>query len=219
MVFAAASLSEAVEQMASEFEAIHPDVTVSINVAGSSSLREQVLDGAPADVYLSADLANMDVLVDEGAVDGEPTVVATNDLTIGVPAGNPAGLEGVESFEEGSLLLGVCAPEVPCGDLAAQMFDAAGVDPIIDTEEPNVRALVLKISEGELDGGIVYATDVQARPDIDGLPIPATVNQTNSSPLAVLAEAPNPVAASLFADFVAGPEGERTFRAFGFGAP
>jgi molybdate transport system substrate-binding protein len=162
VVSAAASLGPVLEDVALAFEEARPDVDVVLNLGGSSTLREQVLAGAPADVFLSADVANAQAVADAGLAAAGPTVFATNRLVVVVPPGNPAGVTGLESFADPDLVLGLCAPAVPCGTFARQALDAAGIVPVLDTEEPDVRALVTKVAAGELDAGVAYATDLAA---------------------------------------------------------
>lgn len=161
-VFAASSLTDAFTALAAAFEAGHPGIEVTVNFAGSSSLREQVLAGAPADVFAAAAVADMDSLAAAGALAGEARIFARNTVVIAVPAGNPAGIAGPEDFARPSLLIGLCSPEVPCGRYAREALAAAGVTPSPDTLEPDARALLSKIAAGELDAGIVYATDAAA---------------------------------------------------------
>ncbi len=162
-VFAAASLTDSFEVLAAAFEAGHPGVTVTLNFAASSALREQILAGAPADVFASASADDMNRLAAAGALAGEPRVFARNRMVIAVPAGNPAGITGLEDFADPGRLIGLCAEEIPCGRYAREALASAGVTPSPDTLEPDVRALLTKVAAGELDAGIVYATDIAAR--------------------------------------------------------
>ncbi|MDZ7676768.1 MAG: molybdate ABC transporter substrate-binding protein [Acidimicrobiales bacterium] len=219
-VFAAASLTDAFDEVADAFEAADPDVDVSVDVsfAGSSSLREQVLEGAPADVFASANVPNMDAVVEAGAA-GSPRVFATNRLQIVVPAGNPAGIDGLDDFADDELLVGLCAAEVPCGDFARQALDRAGVRPAPDTNEPDVRALLTKVEAGELDAGIVYVTDVASAGDrVEGIDIPDEHNVVATYPIATLTGSGDPEAAAAFVAFVLG-DGQDVLAEFGFGRP
>jgi molybdate transport system substrate-binding protein len=219
-VSAAASLTDAFESVAAAFEEDNPGVDVVLNLAGSASLREQILGGAPVDVFASADMANMAQLVAAGATAGEPLVFARNQLQIAVPAGNPGRVTGIEDFADDALFLGLCAVGVPCGDFARQALAEAGVDPAIDTQEPDVRSLLTKIVEGELDAGIVYATDVMAAGSaVEGIDLPDEVNIAVDYPIAVLAGAPNPVLAQEFVEFVRSPHGQALLTEYGFALP
>src|SRR5688572_30775544 len=176
LVFAAASLTEAFENLADAFETAHPDLGVELSFGASSSLAQQILEGAPADVFASADYSNMDHVIEGGAASNS-SVVVRNSLQIAVPAGNPGGVAGLGDFAREDLLIGLCAEGVPCGDFAREALANAGVVAAVDTNEPDVRALLLKIEVGELDAGIVYSTDVLAAGDlVMGIEVPADVN-------------------------------------------
>ncbi|MDW3219548.1 MAG: substrate-binding domain-containing protein [Acidimicrobiales bacterium] len=131
-------------------------------IAGSSRLVRQLADGAAADLLITADAATMEQALADGLVDTTLGVVARNRLVFAVAPDNPGGITSVEDLGDGDRFLGVCAPEVPCGRLAAAALDELGIEVAADTEEPNVRALALKIARGELDGGLIYATDARA---------------------------------------------------------
>lgn len=216
-VSAAASLTDALAAIETGFTSTHPEVDVLINLGGSSTLREQILQGAPVDVFISADPSHTGTIQERGAAAGEPVPVARNRLQIAVPAGNPAGIDGLEDLADEDLLVGVCAEQVPCGRLAREVFRKAGVDPAIDTEEPDVRALLTKVETGELDAGITYATDVSSRPDaVAGIEIPDGVGVAAEYSLVVLADAPNPAAAEAFASFLLSGTGQSILADHGF---
>lgn len=217
-VFAAASLTDAFTDVAVAFEDAHPDATVELNFAGSSTLREQILQGAPADVYAPADVSNMDRVVHAGLV-AEPETFATNDLQIAVPPGNPAHVEGLEDFGEADLVLGLCAEEVPCGEFSRRVLEAAGVTPEPDTREPDVRALLTKVEAGELDAGIVYTTDVVSAANVEGIDIPQDRNVVATYPIGVVRDAEPVALVAAFVDFVLGADGQAILRSHGFGAP
>jgi molybdate transport system substrate-binding protein len=220
LVSAAASLTDAFGEIKAAFEAKDPGVEVTLNFAASSSLREQILEGAPADVFASANPSNMDQVVKAGDVAGTPQTFARNLLQIAVPAGNPAGIRGLQDFSNPQLLIGLCAEGVPCGDFARQALHNAGVTPTIDTNEPDVRALLTKIESGELDAGITYVTDVASTGGkVEGIDIPADDNVIAEYPIAVLAHAPNPRAAQEFVDFVLSGQGQTILAKYGFAAP
>jgi len=219
LVSAAASLTDAFAEIESVFETAHPGVDVVLNFGSSSSLREQILEGAPADVFASANTSNMDQVVEAGEAD-DPHIFATNLLQIAVPAGNEAGVSGLADFANEDLLIGLCAEDVPCGDFGRQALENAGVNPAIDSNEPDVRALLTKIEAGELDAGIVYVTDIaSAAGTVEGIEIPAEHNVSAEYPIAVLLNAPNPHAADAFVTMVLSDEGQEILREFGFAAP
>jgi molybdate transport system substrate-binding protein len=219
LVFAAASLTDAFEEIAAAFEEATPGVSVQLNLGGSSSLREQILDGAPADVFASANMSNMDAVVAEDLA-RDPQIFATSDLQIVVPAGNPGGVEGLDDFARADLLIGLCASEVPCGAFGRQVLEAAGVDPAHDTDEPDVRALLSKVATGELDAGLVYRTDVIAAGDaVEGVDIPNALNVVAEYQVAALTDATNGAGATTFLDYLLSPEGRAILRSYGFGSP
>jgi molybdate transport system substrate-binding protein len=216
-VFAAASLTDAFGESAAAFEAEHPGVTVTLNFAASSALREQILAGAPADVFASASADDMDQLAGAGAPAGEPRVFARNRLVIAVPAGNPAGITGLEDFADPGRLIGLCAEEVPCGRYARRALASAGVTASLDTNEPDVRALVTKVAAGELDAGIVYATDVTD--GVEAIEIPVVHAVAAAYSIVVLGASPRQDLAGAFVDFVLSPRGQARLAVHGFEAP
>ncbi|MGI9646441.1 MAG: molybdate ABC transporter substrate-binding protein [Ilumatobacteraceae bacterium] len=216
-VFAAASLTGAFGELADAFEAASPGVTVELNVAGSSSLREQILQGAPADVFASADEANMAELIDAVEVDGPPRTFATNRITIGVPSDNPGGVVELADLADDELLVGLCAAGVPCGDLARTVLESAGVEAAVDTNEPNVRALAAKLADGELDAGLVYVTEVAPAGELLGVPVPSAADAVTRYSIVVLDGAATD--ADGFVEFVLSPAGQAILAEYGFGAP
>lgn len=219
LVSAAASLTDAFGDVEDAFETMYPGVDVLINLAGSSTLREQILGGAPADVFASANMTVMDQVAGIAGVASDPEVFAGNLLQIAVPKGNPAGITGLEDFADDSLFLGLCAPLVPCGEFARQALANAGVTPAIDTNEPDVRSLLTKVAEGELDAAITYATDITASGAVEGIGIPANLNVAVRHPIAVLADAPNPEGGAAFVEFVLSADGKAILSAWGFASP
>ena len=220
LVSAAASLTDSFAEVEAAFEAANATVDVVMNLGSSSSLREQILEGAPADVFASANTSNMDQLAEGAEVEGEAQIFVLNELQIAVPAGNPAGITGLDDFANEDLLIGLCAEEVPCGSFGREALEKAGVTPAIDTNEPDVRALLTKVEAGELDAGIVYLTDVLSTAGAaEGVVIPEEFNVVAAYPIAALVNAPNPDAAAAFVDFVLSDEGQAILVGFGFSAP
>ena len=217
-VFAAASLRTSFAQIGEAFEAAHPGVEVAFNVAGSSDLAAQIVQGAPADVFASADTRTMDRVAEAGLVDDEPAVVATNVLTIAVPPGNPDAIGGLADLARPGLRLVQCAPQVPCGSAAEAVASHAGVDLSPVSEEPNVTDVLGKVRSGEADAGLVYVTDVTGA-GAEGVPFPESSAAVNRYPIAALRGARDPALAREFADFVAGPEARKVLEDAGFGAP
>lgn len=218
LISAAASLTDAFQAVETEFESRNPNSDVLLNLGSSSSLREQILEGAPVDVFASANRSNMEQVIDGGA-SSDSTVFALNSLQIAVPLGNPAGVEGLADFANPDLLIGLCASGVPCGEFGRQTLETAGVVPAVDTEEPDVRALLTKIEAGELDAGIVYVTDVLGSGAVDGIEIPEEFNIVAEYPIAVLTQAPNPDGAEAFVAFVLSEDGQAILQVYGFESP
>lgn len=220
LVSAAASLTDAFVDIEAAFEAAHPGTDVILNFGPSSGLREQILEGAPVDVFASANTANMDQVAGEGLVAGQPRIFAHNRLAIAVPAGNPAGITGPSDLGREDLLIGLCASSVPCGDFARTALARAGVDPAIDTNESDVRALLTKLGAGELDAGITYVTDVVAAGgEVEAIGLPDEANVVAAYPIAVMTDSSNPGTAAAFVDFVISDAGERILVSHGFEAP
>jgi molybdate transport system substrate-binding protein len=220
LVSAAASLADVFAELGSDFEAAHPGVDVHLNLGSSASLRQQVLEGAPADVFASADTSNMAGVVDAGETTGDPVIFARNRMQIAVPAGNPARITGLDDLAKDELLIGLCAEQVPCGAYAREVLRNAGVTPSVDSDEPDVRALLTKVEAGELDAGITYLTDViSTGGGVEGLAIPEDVNVRADYPIATLAGAPNPEVAARFVAFVLSGQGQAILDGYGFSSP
>ncbi len=219
-VFAAASLTSAYIEIGDAFTAENPETTVTFNFASSSDLVNQIIEGAPADVFASADQTNMSKLTTAGGNAESPTIFATNSLQIIVEAGNPKKISGVADLTGDDLIYITCAPEVPIGRYAAEVLMSAGVTVTPSSFEENVKSIVTKVSLGEADAGIVYTTDVIAAGDqATGVEIPADINVTATYPIVVTAEAPNANGALTFVDFVRGEQAQRILATYGFAAP
>jgi molybdate transport system substrate-binding protein len=219
-VFAAASLTAAFTDIGEAFMAQYPDADVTLNFAASSELVTQIREGAPADVFASADLDNMTKLTDDGDNGTEPVVFTTNLAAIVVAPGNPESITGVADLVNDDLVVVQCAPEVPCGAYAARVFENAGVTVTPKSWEENVNAVVTKVTLGEADAGIVYATDVMAAgDDAEGVEVPADINVVAEYPIAVTAEAPNAEGGEAFVEFVTGEQGQEILESYGFIAP
>lgn len=220
LVSAAASLTDAFNGIALAYEADHPGIDVRLNLAGSTTLREQALNGAPTDVLATANPETMATVVDAGLTAGDAIVFARNRMAIAAPAGNLAGITGLADFTESALLLGLCAEPVPCGTLARRILARAVVTPAVDTNEPDVRSLLTKIEADELDAGIVYVTDVVAAGDsVEGIDIPDEINLATEYPIAVLQSASNIEVAQDFVGFVRSAKGREILSRHGFELP
>lgn len=210
VVMAASSLTEVVEIV---FEGRENVTTV---IAGSSALVAQLAAGAEADVLMTANATTMERAVSEGSVRGEPALIAANSLVLATAAGNPAGVTGLADLARGDLLIGLCAVEVPCGALAQRALSKAHVTPSADTLEPSVRALAAKISLGELDAGLVYATDARAS-GLATVDAPELRNHCNGYFIASVSAEPAPEVQAVINDFTGlGSTGAKALYAYGF---
>jgi molybdate transport system substrate-binding protein len=219
-VFAAASLTDVFTELGKSLEGQQPGLDVRFNFAGSSALAAQITQGAPADVFASANEAQMTVVTDEGLAAGDPVVFTSNVLEIAVPKGNPAKVTGLADFARQELTLAVCAPDVPCGAAAQQVFATAGVAAVPDTQEEDVRAALTKVELGEVDAALVYASDVASAGNaVEGIAFPEAEEAVNDYPICVLAAAPNPAAARAFVDLVRSDGGRKALAGAGFRTP
>jgi len=219
-VFAAASLTSSFEQLGKSFEDSHDGVDVEFNFAGSSDLVAQIQSGAPADVFASADDANMEKLTAEDLQGSDPELFATNTLEIATPPDNPADVQSLEDLADPDLNLVVCAPEVPCGAAAQSVAEVGGVTLEPDSEEQSVTDVLGKVTSGEADAGLVYVTDViAAGDDVQGIDFPESESAVNNYPIATVADSENADLAQEFVDLVLGDEGQQVLADAGFGQP
>ena len=218
-VFAASSLTESFSRLGQQYEAANPGATVTFSFAASSALATQILSGAPADVFASASTATMQQVVDSGAV-ADPTEFAVNSMAIAVPPANPGKVTGLDSLANRSVKTAVCQPQVPCGVTAQQVFGNAGVTVSPVTLEPDVKSVLSKVVLGEVDAGLVYATDVRAAgASVTGIDIPTAVNASTAYPIAAVTTSRNTATARDFVEYVLSPAGQRVLAAAGFGPP
>lgn len=219
-VFAAASLTGVFTDLGHQIENDNPGLQVRFNFAGSDALATQIRQGAPADVFASANTAQMTAVTDAGLQAEAPKVVAENVLEIAVPKGNPAHVTGLEDFAKPDLTLAVCAESVPCGAAAQKVFRAAGVDAKPDTEETDVKAALTKVQLGEVDAALVYTTDVKAAGGkVQGIEFREAGDAVNQYPIVVLKGAPNPAAAKAFVALIDSARGRQALEQAGFRAP
>jgi molybdate transport system substrate-binding protein len=216
VVFAAASLKDAFDQIGKQFEQANPGVTVKFNYAGSSSLATQIKQAAPADVFASADTTNMDTVTNDNLA-SNPQVFAKNTLEIMVAAGNPKHIKSVADLANSDVKVAVCASDVPCGKYTQEVFKNAGVTVNPVSEETSVSSVVTKVTLGEADAGVVYTTDVKAAGDkAAGVAIPANQNVTAEYPIVALKDAPNKDGATAFINYVLSSAGQKVLQSFGF---
>lgn len=231
VVFAAVSLTDAFKAAAGTFEAENPGVKVTFNFAASSALATQINEGAPADVFASADLAQMKAVIDRGNA-RESHVFATNVPVVIVPAsGSPVA--AFADLAKPGIRLVLAGPEVPIGKYSRQVLEKAAADAAgpgagfagqalanLKSNESNARAVLAKVQLGEADAGIVYATDAAiAGTDVKVIAIPVAWNVIAEYPAAVLEEAPNSAVARAWLAFLLSPDGQSILARYGFGAP
>jgi molybdate transport system substrate-binding protein len=219
-VFAAASLKTAFTDIAGRFEAANPGTDVTLSFAGSADLVTQITQGAPADVFASADTRNMDKLKAENLLAGEPGNFATNTLAIVVPSGNPGRITGFSDLARSGIKVVACAGQVPCGAAAKAIERETGIALTPVSEESSVTDVLGKVTSGEADAGLVYVTDARsAGSKVEAVRFPEAAKAINTYPIAAVKGARNKAAALAFVDFVQGPEGQAALAAAGFGKP
>jgi molybdate transport system substrate-binding protein len=229
-VFAAASLTDAFNDIGDAFEAAHPDASVTFNFAGSPALVTQIEEGAAADVLATAAQSNMDTAREKDLVVDAGATFARNRLAIIVPRDNPGGISSPRDLAKPGLKLVLAAAEVPAGRYAREALASFGASAEygaafpedvlanLASEELNVKAVVTKVQLGEADAGIVYVTDVteDVAEDIASIEIPDEFNVIASYPIAVTAGAGEPEVAQAFIEYVRGAEGQATLGEYGF---
>lgn len=218
-VFAAASLNKAFPEIADTvLKESDPNIKVTFNFQGSSTLVDQMREGAPADVFASADQKNMTKASDAKLV-GTPKPFASNVLTLIVPKGNPGKITGLDSSLDGKKLV-VCAQGVPCGNATKQLAEKLGVTLNPVSEEQKVTDVRAKVESGEADAGLVYATDAKAAGDkVETIEIARANEVVNSYPIALTVSAKNKEAAQKFIDAVLSDKGQAVLKKYGFSGP
>jgi molybdate transport system substrate-binding protein len=220
-VSAAASLTEAFTKMGADFQKANPGTTVTFNFAASSALVQQIQGGAPADVFASADGANMVKLVNGGQVTTEPTVFAANELVIVTKPGNPTNIKSLADLAKVNVL-SLCGDTVPCGKYAQQMFTQAGITipPEKVTKGADVKATLAAVTTGDADAAVVYASDAKsAGKTVTPVKIPAWLNVYAIYPIAPLASTQNSALAKAWVSYTVSPAGQKTLQSFGFLPP
>lgn len=185
-ISAAASLQRSFDEIAQQFEKDHPGVEITLSYDGSSTLATQIVEGAPVDVFASADERNMQTVVDEGLA-SDPQIFATNTLVIAVPAKNPANVTSLEDLK--NVVTVLCAPEVPCGAASEILLKNAGVEITPASFEQNVTSVLAKVAAGEADAGLVYRTDVVDDDDVESIEPRGATDVVNKYPIAALSRA------------------------------
>jgi len=215
-VFAAASLTDAFGEIEAAFEDGNPGVDVQFNFAGSSDLATQIVEGAPADVFASANEKQMEVVGDAVAA---PDVFTSNILTIAVPADNPAGITGLNDLAGEGVKLVVCAPDVPCGTATQSLAEAQGVTLHPVSEEANVTDVLGKVASGEADAGIVYATDIARTSRVVPVELEGAADGVNYYPIGTVAASSHTEVADAFVAWVLSDAGQSVLDSHGFIAP
>ncbi len=230
-VFAAASLTDAFTEMGSQFEAVHPDVQVVFNFAGSQQLAQQLVQGAPGDVFASANEQQMAHVVENGRIAADaPQPFAYNELVVVYPADNPGNIAGLVDLAVPGLKIILATVEVPVGAYSLQFlqsasredglgvgFETAVLANVVSYEQ-NVRAVLSKVALGEADAGIVYSSDLvgTVQTEMGQVAIPARWNVVAEYPIAALADSRQPDYAQDFIDFVLSPVGQQILDKYGF---
>jgi molybdate transport system substrate-binding protein len=218
-VYAAASLTATFEQIGAEFEGEHEGVDVELNFGGSSDLVAQIQEGAPADVFASADLANMEKLTAEGLEGQQPQDFATNTLQIAVAPDNPLGIASLADVTGKDVKLVICAPEVPCGAAAQKAAEAAGIELTPVSEEQSVTDVLGKVPD-QADAGLVYVTDViAAAGKVLGIDFPEAAAAVNTYPITTVADSDAGDLAAGFVELVLSESGQAIMQEAGFGPP
>ena len=229
LIFAAASLTDVFTAIEGDLEAANPGLDLVFNFAGSQALVTQLSEGAPADVFASANNTQMNAAVEAGVISGEAAEFANNQLAIVVPADNPAGIESFEDLANEGVQVVLAAEDVPVGQYSRTSIcgaDAAGIGGEgfaeavagnVVSNESNVRNVLAKVDLGEADAGIVYETDITAdvADSVTVIPIPTELNVIASYPIAAV-EGGNADAAAAFISYILGPDGQARLAEYGF---
>jgi molybdate transport system substrate-binding protein len=220
MVFAAASLKGTFTDISKQFATDNPGASVEFNFAGSSDLVTQLTQGAPADVFASADTKNMDKAASAGLLAGDPVNFASNTLTIAVAPGNPKDIKSFQDLTKPGTTVVTCAPQVPCGSATKNIEDTTGVQLAPVSEESSVTDVLNKITTGQADAGLVYVTDaISAGDKVTSVPFPESSGAVNVYPIAALKQSSNAALAKKFVDYVTSDAGQKVLSQAGFAKP
>ncbi len=230
-VYGASSLKGALDAVKTVYATVAPSVTLTIATDASSTLRTQIEQGAPADVFLSADQSNPKALVDGGLADGTAIDFAGNLLTVIVPAANPAGIATPADLAKAGAKVIAAGADVPITKYATQVVTKLATEPgypagfVADydanvvSKEDNVKAVVAKVELGEGDAAIVYVTDAKASTKVKTIEIPAAANVPATYAGLVVKASAHAAAAHAFLAWLAGPDGQKVLAGFGFLPP
>ena len=219
-VFAASSLTNAFDRVGAELSRLYPATHYTFNYGSSSTLATQIVNGAPADVFASADDANLQKILGAGLVQGSMSIFASNRLQIAVALGDPKGIASLADLARRDLVVVLAAPSVPAGKYAQDALSKAGVTLTPASQELDVRAVLNKVALGEADAGIVYITDVRsAAGRVTGVDIPEQHQVLARYPIAAVKESRNPRLAQAYVDFLLSDQGQKLLAEFGFSKP
>jgi molybdate transport system substrate-binding protein len=219
-VFAAASLKPAFTKISQQFKADNPSSSVDFEFQGSSELATQLTQGATADVFASADTAQMDTVAKAGLVAGTPTNFASNTLVIVTAAGNPKQIASFADLNKPGIDVVICQKPVPCGSATQRVEDSTRVHLNPVSEEINVTDVLNKVTTGQADAGLVYVTDaINAGNKVTTVNFPEAAGAVNVYPIGVLKKAPQPSFAQKFVALVTSDTGRKILAQFGFAMP
>ncbi|MGH3510095.1 MAG: molybdate ABC transporter substrate-binding protein [Nocardioidaceae bacterium] len=219
-VLAASSLTGTFQTLATTFEKQHPGVKVVFSFDSSATLAEQVNQGAPADVLATADTKTMQTVVDAKSNDGAPQLFATNVLVLALPKANPAGITSFGDLNKPSVGWIMCVTTAPCGSLAQTELAANHITTKPESQEVDVKSVLAKIDSGDVDAGLVYATDAKAdASNVTPLPIPHTAQFVNKYPIVALNSSKESALAHDWVTLVLSSKGQQVLEAAGFGTP
>jgi len=230
-IMAAASLTEAFQELGKQFESQYPNIKVQFNFAGSQQLAQQLVNNAPADVFASASTKYIDIVVQSGRVDkNDPATFANNRLVVIYPKDNPAGLKELIDLAKPGLKLILAAKEVPVGQYSLDFLDKASKNPSfgpsfkddvlknVVSYEDNVKSVLTKVVLGEADAGIVYMSDITGDPAIKvvGITIPDNLNVIAVYQITIIRDSQQIAFAKAFVDLVLSSTGQAIFAKYGF---
>lgn len=221
LIFTAASLTDAFNELKAIFETDHPEATVNLNLGASSGLATSIVEQGGADVFASANNIQMTRVADAGKLDGEAQIFAENKLAIIVAPGNPKGIQALADLATPELKVVLAADEVPVGQYGKQALEKAGITGVSPVSEAiDVKGVVGPVTLGEADAGIVYTTDVIAAGEqAELVEIPDDQNVVAAYPIAVIAGGPATEVGRAFVEFVLSEEGQTVLSSYGFATP
>lgn len=216
-VFGAASLTEVLPKLGKAFQAKNPGVRFTFSFAGSPTLAQQIIAGAPADLFFAAGPAPMASLSRAADLDGQARNFTSNSLVLVVARGNPAGISTLADLTKPGVKFLLCAPQVPCGSASAKVLALAKIVAQPVSLENDVKSVLTKVALGEADAGLVYRTDKSS--DVTPIDFPESQYAINEYPVAVVKGSKKAIAAHAFMNFVLSKAGQAILQKAGFGKP